>query len=105
MKNLKVLIKIKSIADQWLANELFNTQAYQDAKSIGFVLSMPHEVDTYHLIESSIMNDKKVYVPETDYKNKRMSFKRLLSLNDIEKMKKESIMLFQILNILMTWIY
>ena len=66
---------------------------------------MPHEVDTYHLIESSIMNDKKVYVPETDYKNKRMSFKRLLSLNDIEKMKKESIMLFQILNILMTWIY
>ena len=22
----------KSIADQWLANELFNTQAYQDAK-------------------------------------------------------------------------
>ena len=40
----------KSIADQWLANELFNTQAYQDAKSIGFVLSMPHEVDTYHLI-------------------------------------------------------
>ena len=49
---------------------------------------MPHEVDTYHLIESSIMNDKKVYVPETDYKNKRMSFKRLLSLNDIEKMKR-----------------
>ena len=66
---------------------------------------MPHEVDTYHLIESSIMNDKKVYVPETDYKNKRMSFKRLLSLNDIEKDEKESIMLFQILNILMTWIY
>lgn len=78
----------KSIADQWFANELFNTQAYQDAKSIGFVLSMPHEVDTYHLIESSIMNDKKVYVPETDYKNKRMSFKRLLSLNDIEKDEK-----------------
>lgn len=78
----------KSIADQWLANELFNTQAYQDAKSIGFVLSMPNEVDTYHLIESSIMNDKKVYVPETDYKNKRMSFKRLLSLNDIEKDEK-----------------
>ena len=34
------------------------------------------------------MNDKKVYVPETDYKNKRMSFKRLLSLNDIEKDEK-----------------
>ena len=55
---------------------------------------MPHEVDTYHLIESSIMNDKKVYVPETDYKIS-VCHSNAISLNDVKKMKKESIMCFK----------
>ena len=75
----------KAVADLWLANELFNTKAYQDAESIGFVLSMTHEVDTYQIIETAIKQNKKVYVPETNYKEGLMTFKRLLSLNEIEK--------------------
>ncbi|MEJ7154570.1 5-formyltetrahydrofolate cyclo-ligase, partial [Staphylococcus ureilyticus] len=75
----------KAVADLWLANELFNTKAYQDAESIGFVLSMTHEVDTYKIIETAIKQNKKVYVPETNYKEGLMTFKRLLYLNEIEK--------------------
>src|SRR5699024_1325025 len=44
---------------------------------------MQHEVDTYSII-SKILNDyKKVFVPETNYKNKTMSFKELDNLSNI----------------------
>ena len=46
---------------------------------------MTHEVDTYQIIETAIKQKKKVYVPETNYKEGLMTFKRLLSLNEIEK--------------------
>ena len=46
---------------------------------------MTHEVDTYQIIETAIKQNKKVYVPETNYKEGLMTFKRLLSLNEIEK--------------------
>lgn len=86
LKGFDLQQKLK--ADQWLANRLLNTQVYQDAKSIGFVLSMPHEVDTYQLIKTAIDDNKKVYVPETDYINKYMTFKRLISVDEIEKDRK-----------------
>ena len=47
---------------------------------------MPHEVNTYP-ITHSLNNNKKIFVPETNYQQD-MTFKQLLSIEDIEKDSK-----------------
>lgn len=49
----------KDIADDWLANQFFKSQSYQEATSIGIVLSLPHEVNTYKIIQQSLKDHKK----------------------------------------------
>lgn len=78
----------KDIADDWLANQFFKSQSYQEATSIGIVLSLPHEVNTYKIIQQSLKDHKKIFVPEVDYKSKIMTFKQLLDLNEIERDEK-----------------
>ena len=74
---------LKHANDAWLHDALLQHDDYQHANTVGVVLSMPHEVDTYGLIETAMKDGKHVYVPETDYARKEMHFKRLLDLNDI----------------------
>ncbi|MCO0860750.1 5-formyltetrahydrofolate cyclo-ligase [Staphylococcus pasteuri] len=78
----------KNEADNWLATELINSQAYQNASSIGFVLSLSHEVNTYQMIQQALNDNKELYVPEVNYQTKVMTFKQLLNINDIEKDEK-----------------
>src|SRR5699024_6964630 len=73
----------KLSADQYLTQQLMNTSEYKSAYRIGVVLSMQHEVDTYPIISKILNDDKKVFVPETNYKNKTMSFKELDNLSNI----------------------
>lgn len=49
----------KDIADDWLANQFLKSQSYQEATSIGIVLSLPHEVNTYKIIQQSLKDHKK----------------------------------------------
>ena len=86
----------KNEADNWLATELINSQAYQNASSIGFVLSLSHEVNTYQMIQQALNDNKEVYVPEVNYQTKVMTFKQLLNINDIEK--DEKVLIIQFLN-------
>lgn len=78
----------KYLADEWLAKKLYQSEAYRKANTIGFVLSMPHEVNTYPIITHSLNNNKKIFVPETNYQQQDMTFKQLLSIEDIEKDSK-----------------
>ena len=55
------------------------------SSKISIVLSMLHEVNTYDIIETAIKMGKQIYVPHTDYNENHMTFKQLLSLNDISK--------------------
>ena len=71
-----------------MKNQLINNTEYKNAKRIGIVLSMPHEVDTYPIIDTMLSDDIKVFVPNTNYKLKEMNFKQLLSLNQLEKDEK-----------------
>ena len=86
MKQLDKEHKLRS--DAWLKNQLINNTEYKNAKRIGIVLSMTHEVDTYPIIETMLSDGKKVFVPNTNYKLKEMNFKQLLSLNRLEKDEK-----------------
>ena len=97
MKQLDKEHKLR--ADAWLKNQLINNTEYKNAKRIGIVLSMTHEVDTYPIIETMLSDGKKVFVPNTNYKLKEMNFKQLLSLNRLEKMKKAYYMLMMTLKL------
>ena len=85
---MKQLDKEHKLRDAWLKNQLINNTEYKNAKRIGIVLSMTHEVDTYPIIETMLSDGKKVFVPNTNYKLKEMNFKQLLSLNRLEKDEK-----------------
>ncbi|ALM57166.1 5-formyltetrahydrofolate cyclo-ligase [Staphylococcus equorum] len=73
----------KQSSDQYLANHLFDTSEYKSAKRVGIVLSMPHEVNTYSIIEQMLNEGKTVFVPETNYQSKEMAFKHVDSLDHI----------------------
>lgn len=98
MKQLDKEHKLR--ADAWLKNQLINNTEYKNAKRIGIVLSMTHEVDTYPIIETMLSDGKKVFVPNTNYKLKEMNFKQLLSLNRLEKDEKAYYMLMMTLKLL-----
>lgn len=74
----------KQLADNSLAKQLYDTKVYQKAQSVGIILSMPHEVDTYNIIKHMFEDNKQVFVPETNYKLHTMIFKAITDLNDIE---------------------
>lgn len=75
-------------ADQWLKEQLFTSPSYQKARRIGIVLSMPHEVDTYKIIEDSLSKNKEIFVPNTDYSSHSMNFKELKDLSTLKKDEK-----------------
>ncbi|WP_312585410.1 5-formyltetrahydrofolate cyclo-ligase, partial [Staphylococcus aureus] len=58
---------------------------YRTASRIGIVLSMPHEVNTYTLIQQMLDDGKQVFVPETNYQLREMSFKHIDDLKHIDK--------------------
>ncbi|WP_105992689.1 5-formyltetrahydrofolate cyclo-ligase [Staphylococcus simulans] len=78
----------KEKADQWLADQLFNTDEYKAAQTIGIVLSMDHEVNTKPIIEEIIRQGKKAFVPATDYQNKSMTFQNLTDFSQLKTDEK-----------------
>ncbi|MGV3244036.1 5-formyltetrahydrofolate cyclo-ligase [Staphylococcus sp. 11261D007BR] len=74
----------KKQADHYLKEQLLNHSKYQSAQSIGLVLSMPHEVNTDAIIEQALKDDKKVFVPSTQYQTKTMNFQQIYSLDQVE---------------------
>ncbi|EKU49881.1 5-formyltetrahydrofolate cyclo-ligase [Staphylococcus massiliensis] len=76
-------IENKKSSDQYLMNQLLKHDKFIKANRIGLVLSMPHEVNTHPIIEKALAMNKAVFVPETDYDNKEMNFKRIESLDQI----------------------
>ena len=84
----------KYLADEWLAKKLYQSEAYRKANTIGFVLSMPHEVNTYPIITHSLNNNKKIFVPETNYQQQDMTFANYYQLRISRKIAKVFIILF-----------
>lgn len=86
MKELNLNSKNKYDLD--LRVQLFNHNKYKQANRVAIVMSMDHEVDTLPIIKDMLQNNKKVYVPLTDYENKKMVFQRLINLDTISKDEK-----------------
>ncbi|WP_323704750.1 5-formyltetrahydrofolate cyclo-ligase [Mammaliicoccus sp. Dog046] len=86
MKELNLNSKHKY--DLNLRQQLFNHNKYKQANRVAIVMSMDHEVDTLPIIKQMLKENKKVYVPQTDYEKKNMVFQRLINLDTISKDEK-----------------
>ncbi|WP_281166635.1 5-formyltetrahydrofolate cyclo-ligase [Salinicoccus carnicancri] len=54
-----------------------------DIRSIGIVLSMPHELDTDGIVSWMVESGREVYTPVCDYREKEMNFSRFFSFDDV----------------------
>src|SRR5699024_11116293 len=60
--------------EQKIHQELLNFIEENGINSVGLVLSMPHEMDTWPIIERLKENGVKLYAPKSDYVTKGMNF-------------------------------
>ncbi len=74
----------KCVADEWLFQQLIAHPKYQHANRIGIVMSMLHEINTDPIILHALQNDKLVFVPSTEYQQKKMVFQQLFDLNQVD---------------------
>lgn len=78
----------KSEKENILKDELLQYIKENNFKSVGIVLSMPHEMDTDGIISSLLEDGIKVYNPVCDYKIKVMNFYPFTGFEDVTKDEK-----------------
>lgn len=74
--------------EQDLYKNLQEYMATKKFKSVGLVLSMSHEIDTWPVIDSFIDSNVRVYGPKCNYKDKSMNFYEIHNRAEITKDEK-----------------
>lgn len=69
--------------EQKIHQKLLNFIEENDINSVGLVLSMPHEIDTWPIIERLKENGVKLYAPKSDYVTKGMNFYEVKEREDL----------------------
>ena len=69
---------------QLLAQQLFSTKEWLDAKSIGITIASSHEISTIPIIQQAWREGKKVAVPKCIPSEKKMIFYYIQHLNQLE---------------------
>ena len=76
---------VKESLDYEIYNKLINSDLYINAKNIFIYLSFGSEVETKSIINKSLDDGKKVYIPKIYKKDKSMKAIRLKSFNELEE--------------------
>ncbi|QKS70913.1 5-formyltetrahydrofolate cyclo-ligase [Paenalkalicoccus suaedae] len=85
-KKGKELLKHKSSEEvSQLHSRLFLSSAWKQATCIAMTISMPHEIDTYRLIEQAWEENKRVCVPKSFPDNKELRFYELTDFAQLEE--------------------
>ena len=69
--------------EQKIHQKLLNFIEENGINSVGLVLSMPHEIDTWPIIERLKENGVKLYAPKSDYVTKGMNFYEVKEREDL----------------------
>ena len=70
---------------QSLANQLFSTEEWKKTTTIGITIANAHEIYTIPIIEQALEEGKRVAVPRCIPSEKRMDFRYIEHLNQLEK--------------------
>ncbi|RCW65369.1 5-formyltetrahydrofolate cyclo-ligase [Saliterribacillus persicus] len=71
--------------EQDIYQHLFQSTIWKNARTIGVTLSMPHEINTYPIIEQAWQEGKYIAVPKTFPETHQLKFYRLQNFNDLRR--------------------
>ncbi|WP_349407819.1 5-formyltetrahydrofolate cyclo-ligase [Pseudalkalibacillus sp. SCS-8] len=76
--------EIRNEQSEMIREQLFNTEEWRQASTIGVTVSRGTEINTYPIIEKAWEEGKTVAVPKCDAKDFSMDFRKLESFDQLE---------------------
>jgi 5-formyltetrahydrofolate cyclo-ligase len=73
----------KEIMDKEILNKFYASKYYKEAKHIFIYISYDSEINTREIINKSLKDNKKIYVPRTEFKTRLMDAVEIKSLNNL----------------------
>ena len=80
-KNIDIVEKEKM--DKKILDEFYENKYYREAKNIFIYISYDSEINTKGIINKALMDNKKIYVPRTEFKTRLMDAVKITSLDNL----------------------
>lgn len=80
-KNIDVVEKEEM--DKKILNKFYESKYYRESKNIFIYISYDSEINTKEIINKSLIDNKKIYVPRTEFKTRLMDAVEITSLDDL----------------------
>ena len=80
-KNIDIVEKEKM--DKKIFDKFFESKYYREAKNIFIYISYDSEINTKEIINKALKDNKKVYVPRTEFKTRLMDAVEIKSLDNL----------------------
>lgn len=71
--------------DRKILNKFYETQYYKKAEKIFIYISYASEINTKEIINKALKDNKKIYVPRTEFKTRHMDAVEIKSLDNLEE--------------------
>ena len=73
----------KEEIDKKILNKFYESKYYRESKNIFIYISYDSEINTKEIINKSLIDNKKIYVPRTEFKTRLMDAVEIRSLDDL----------------------
>ena len=73
----------KEEKDRKILDEFYESNYYREAKNIFIYISYDSEINTKGIIKKALRDNKKIYVPRTEFKTRLMDAVEITSLNNL----------------------
>ena len=73
----------KEEKDRKILDEFYESNYYREAKNIFIYISYDSEINTKGIINKALMDNKKIYVPRTEFKTRLMDAVEITSLDNL----------------------
>ena len=85
-RNNMDLVK-KEEMDKKILKEFYESKYYKEAEKIFIYISYDSEINTKEIINKALKNNKKIYVPRTEFKTRHMDAVEITSLDNLIESK------------------
>ena len=80
-KNINIVKKEEM--DNKILDKFYKSEYYRKSKKIFIYVSFDSEINTKAIINKALMDNKKIYVPRTEFKTRRMDAVEITSLDSL----------------------
>jgi len=80
-KNINIVKKEEM--DKKILDKFYESEYYRNSKKIFIYISYDSEINTKGIIYKALEDNKKIYVPRTDFKTRRMDAVEIISLDNL----------------------